>query len=151
VKRALPYSLGIAYNTELPNSSARSKVSLETSFKKRRARVGETVRLSGILKNKTPDGLPMTMAILGVPAGFTAQPWQLKELQEKKLIDFYEVIGNEVAVYYRQMKPEETREIHLDLKAEIPGRYEAPASRAYLYYTNEDKVWVNYGSVEVVN
>jgi hypothetical protein len=37
--------------------------------------------------------------------------------------------------------PEETREINLDLKADIAGEYEAQASSAYLYYTNEFKVW----------
>ena len=79
----------------------------------------------------------MTMAIVGLPAGLTAQPWQLKELQEKGTFDYYEVVGNNVVFYYRQMLPSESKTIHLDLKAEVPGTYEAAASTAYLYYTNE--------------
>ncbi len=39
------------------------------------------------------------------------------------------------------MGPNEKRHIKLDLKAEIPGTYTAPASSAYLYYTNEFKTW----------
>jgi len=35
----------------------------------------------------------------------------------------------------------------LDLKAEMPGEFEAPASSGYLYYTNEFKDW---DSVETV-
>jgi len=81
------------------------------------------------------------MAIIGVPAGFTAQPWQLKELQEKKVFDYYEIKGNNIAIYYRCMEPNAVKEIKLDLKAEMPGVYDAPASSAYLYYTNEFKSW----------
>ncbi|MFO7657334.1 MAG: hypothetical protein R6W78_09720 [Bacteroidales bacterium] len=39
------------------------------------------------------------------------------------------------------MKPEEEKIVNLDLKANIPGVYRAPASTAYLYYTNEFKDW----------
>jgi uncharacterized protein YfaS (alpha-2-macroglobulin family) len=91
----------------------------------------------------------MTLALVGIPGGLSAQPWQLKELQEKGVFDFYEIRGRYIAFYYRQMKPTEERVIDLDLKAEIPGTYESPASSAYLYYTNEYKSWSSAGSVEV--
>lgn len=91
----------------------------------------------------------MTMAILGIPGGLSAQAWQLKEMQEKGIFDFYETLGSDVVIYYRQMKPEEIKVINLDLKAEIKGKYEAPASVAYLYYTAEDKFWVKAENVEV--
>jgi hypothetical protein len=91
----------------------------------------------------------MTMAILGIPAGFSAQPWQLKQLQEKGIIDFYEVVGNNIACYYRCLAPAEQKQINLDLKAEIPGEYDAPASCAYLYYTNEHKHWAGLNRVFV--
>ena len=69
------------------------------------------------------------------------QPWQLKELQEKKVFDYYELFEGYVVFHYEQMKASETKIVHLDLKADIPGDYEAPASSAFLYYTNEHKVW----------
>ena len=83
----------------------------------------------------------MTLVKIGIPSGTTAQPWQLKELQEKQVFDYYEILGNYVICYFRDLKPKEEIEIHLDLKAEIPGRYKAPASSAYLYYTSELKKW----------
>ena len=133
----------------MPNTAEECKVVLNTKIASNKFKVGETIRLSSTLKNKTQDGLPMTMAIIGIPAGLTAQPWQLKELQEKKKVDFYEISGNKVVFYYRQMKPNEKREINLDLKAEVPGTFEAPASCAYLYYTNEFKYWTNYNNVTI--
>jgi hypothetical protein len=46
-----------------------------------------------------------------------------------------------IAFHYRSMEANEMREIHLDLKADIPENFEAPASKAYLYYWNEAVVW----------
>lgn len=140
-KSALPYSLAVSYNTWEPVSSENCKVDLKTSMSISKVKIGQTVRVTSVLTNKTESGLPMTLAIIGLPAGLSPQPWQLKELQEKKIVDFYEVIGSNVVFYYRQMKPSEKKTINLDCKAEIAGTYIPPASRAYLYYTNEDKIW----------
>lgn len=140
-KSALPFSLAVSYNTWQPSSAEQSKVKLETSLSTNKVKIGQTVRVSTVLTNKTNTGLPMTVSVIGLPAGLSAQPWQLKELQEKRVIDFYEVTPSTVVFYFRQMKPEEVRVINLDCKAEIPGLFTAPASRAYLYYTNEFKVW----------
>jgi alpha-2-macroglobulin-like protein len=148
-KSALPYSIAVSYNTWQPVSSDTCKVAFTTSLGATTAKVGQTVRVSATLTNKTTTGLPMTMAIVGLPAGLSPQPWQLKELQEKKIVDFYEVSGSTVFFYYRQMKPSEERVINLDCKAEIPGVYTAPASRAYLYYTNEFKTWTSMKPIRI--
>jgi hypothetical protein len=37
----------------------------------------------------------------------------------------------------------------LDLKAELAGTFTAPASRTYLYYTNEHKTWAGTGPVTI--
>lgn len=148
-KEALPYAMNIIYSTTLPEPSKSCVVELKTSLNRKQAKVGETIRLSATLRNKTKDGQPMTMAIIGLPAGFSAQPWQLKEMQEKGAIDFYEVIGNNIACYFRSLAPEAQKQINFDLKAEIPGEYEAPAASAYLYYTNEHKTWVGLDRVFV--
>lgn len=149
-KSALPYSLAVSYNTWEPVSSEKCKVDLKTSMSISNAKIGQTVRVTSVLTNKTENGLPMTLAIIGLPAGLTPQPWQLKELQEKKVVDFYEVMGSDVVFYYRQMKPSEQKTINLDCKVEIAGTYIPPASRAYLYYTNEDKIWTGLKPVVIV-
>ncbi|MFT6960635.1 MAG: hypothetical protein ACJAWV_000335 [Flammeovirgaceae bacterium] len=149
-KKALPYTVSVNYNTFLPQTSAACLVGLSTKLADDKASMGETVRLTTELKNLSKtEGQPMTIAIVGIPAGLSAQPWQLKELQEKQAFDYYEVIGNNVVFYYRQLTPNESKTINLDLKAEIPGKYEAAASSAYLYYTAEHKAWVAGEKVEV--
>ncbi|MES2285760.1 MAG: MG2 domain-containing protein [Bacteroidota bacterium] len=149
VKTPLPYSISLNWSTTLPVSDGLCAIDLKTKLATKSASVGETVRMTATITNKKNEEVPSTMAIIGIPAGFTVQPWQLKELQEKKVFDYYEIVGNNIAVYYRGMGPNAIKEINLDLKAEMPGVYDAPASSAYLYYTNEFKTWSGMEKVTI--
>ncbi len=149
VKTPLPYSVAVNWSTSLPNSDKECNIDIKTKLATTSAHVGETVRMSATITNKKNTDVPSTMAIIGIPAGFTVQPWQLKELQEKNVFDYYEMKGNNIAVYYRGMAPNAVKEINLDLKAEMPGVYDAPASSAYLYYTNEFKTWSGMDKVTI--
>jgi len=149
VKTPLPYSIAINWSTSLPQSDAECNIDLKTKIASTTANVGETVRLTATISNKKNQEVPSTMAIIGVPAGFSIQPWQLKELQEKGVFDYYEIKGNNLAVYYRGMAAKSVKEINLDLKAEMPGEYDAPASTAYLYYTNEFKTWCGLNKITI--
>jgi len=148
-KNPLPHSVAVSWNTSLPESADECKLDLNTKLASKSANQGETIRLTATIKNKTSEGLPSPIAIIGIPAGLSLQPWQLKEMQEKNMFDYYEVIGSNLVLYYRGMGPKEEKVINLDLKADIPGEYEAPASSAYLYYTNEYKTWDAGGKVVV--
>lgn len=140
-KKAMPFDIELSYTTRLPQNSPLCKLDLETKLGNKRVGMGEIVRLTTVLSNLKKEGLPMTMAMIGIPAGLSVQAWQLKELQEKKIIDYYELFDGYVVVHYEQLNPKESKTVSLDLKADIPGVYEAPASSAFLYYTNEHKVW----------
>lgn len=146
-QQALPYAMNISYSTLLPENAKQSVLSLQTTIAAKQVKTGELLRFTATLSNKTQLGQPMTMAILGIPAGFSAQPWQLKEMMERGAIDFYEITGNSIACYFRDLEPGEQKQIKLDLKAEIPGEYSAPAASAYLYYTNENKVWAGLDKI----
>ncbi len=146
----LPYSIAVSWHTDLPNSAKECLVGLDVKLANTKVKVGETVRLRMKLENKTHEGLPNTMVVLGIPAGCSVQPWQLKEMTDKKWIDYYEIEGNRINIYYRQMAPSEIKELNFDLKAEVPGVYQSPASCAYLYYTNEYKVWEGLPEIAVI-
>jgi hypothetical protein len=148
-KTALPYSVALNWSTTLPESAGGCAVELQMHMSNQAIHVGETRRLQIEVTNKKEEGIPSTMTLIGIPAGFSVQPWQLKELQGKKVFDYYEIKGNNVAIYYRCMAPRASKEINLDLKAELPGIYESPASAAYLYYTNELKCWKSAGKITI--
>ncbi|MBA3706518.1 MAG: hypothetical protein H0W84_11665, partial [Bacteroidetes bacterium] len=100
VKTPLPYSVAVNWSTSLPSSNKECNIDLKTSLSAKTVNVGETVRMTATITNKKNTEIPSTMAIIGIPAGFTVQPWQLKEMQEKNVFDYYEMKGNNIAVYY---------------------------------------------------
>jgi hypothetical protein len=150
-KVQLPYSVAISYRSKSPDTSAAAKVAVTAEWTKTQVPVGESVRVKTTVTNKSASGQPMTLARIGVPGGMTFQTWQLKELQDKGAIDFYETRPREVILYFRALAPNAVKQVDLDLIARIPGTYEAPASQAYLYYTPEERTWVAPATVTVAN
>lgn len=141
LKDPLPFTIGIQYHTFLPPTDPGCKVQLSTRLSGPKAKVGKPVQMEINLSNPTNEGLPMTMACISIPAGCVASPVELRELMQSKKVDFYEIKGNKIFLYYRQMKPLETKKVILTLNPAIKGIYESSASSAYLYYTAERKIW----------
>lgn len=145
----LPYSVAIGYRSVKPGSAPDAVVGLETRLDRTSAAMGETVRLTAEITNRTQSGQPMTMARLGLPGGLKEQTWQLKELREKGVVAFWETRPREVILYFRELAPGEKKIVNVDLVAEVPGTYTGPASSAYLYYTNDKKTWVDPVKVSI--
>ncbi len=141
-KEALPYSLAVNWRTKTPQSSKKCKLRLDCKLSASEVSVSDAVRMSVKLQNTKNQGLPMSMIKIGIPGGLSPQPWQLKEFRDKNIIDFYEIFDNYLVFYFRQMEPEEVKQINLDFKADMAGEYEGAASCAYLYYTDEYKNWL---------
>ena len=138
---SLPYTIAVEYRAARPQSSANAKVAITTQLAKDHVKLGEGLKLHAHVENRTADGVPMTLARIGIPGGTVFQPWQLKELRDKGLVDFYETRPREVILYWRGLAPNAKKDLDIDLLAQTPGTYEAPATSAYLYYTAEDKAW----------
>lgn len=137
----LPYSVLVGWRMEQPASSPQAMIHVDAELKHDQVALGESVRMSIDIANQQDREQPMTLARVGIPGGLTTQTWQLKELREKGQVDFYETREREVILYFRKMAPRERRRLELDLVASVPGTFEAPASSAYLYYTDEHKYW----------
>jgi hypothetical protein len=138
----MPYSMTIHYHALTPDSSKRTKVSMELGASRADVTEGELVDVIATVSNKTQEQLPTVVALVGLPGGLEPRHDQLKELVKKGAIDAYEVKGRDVVLYWRGMEPGASNRVPLSLVAAVPGRYTGPASRAYLYYTDEDKVWL---------
>lgn len=148
-KDELPFTASVEYRSTRPANHPAAVVGLSTELRSSTLRMGQTVRLVAHLRNKTSQGQPMTLARIGIPGGLTHQSWQLKELVESKQIAFYETGPREVILYFRDLAPSATRDVPIELVANVPGTYTAPASSAYLYYTNDQKVWAAPARVTV--
>ena len=148
----LPFSVEVLYHTEKPANSPACPVELSTEFenlKDGKVESGGTLHVKSVLKNKSEEGLPMTVATIGLPGGVEPRVEQLDELRDSGVFDFYEIRPREVICYWRTISPEEKKIIEFDVSAEIPGSYTGPASRAYLYYTAEQKFWTDPLKVEI--
>jgi hypothetical protein len=146
---ALPYAMAISYNSLTPASSDQCKVRIATRLKDSKLAEGAISEANVTVSNATDETLPTPIAIVGLPGGMEVRHDQLKELVKADRIAAYEVRGREVILYWRDMQPKATVEIPLSVVAAVPGTYKAPASRAYLYYTDEFKQWADGMSVTI--
>ena len=135
------WGVNIQYHTFEPQSNEHCEIDLTTKLYQANTQVGEIVRLAVKVKNREKADQPMSVAVVGIPAGLSFQPWQLKEFKEKKVADYIEIFDNYLVFYFTGLKAQEEKHILLDLKASIPGTYTAPASSAYLYYNDAEKTW----------
>ena len=136
----MPFAFEVAYNTPLPTSSEATEPRLETYLSANDINEGEPLEMEAIITIGNKNA-PTPIAIIGIPAGLEVRHDQLKELVSADRISAYEVIDREVILYWRALKAGEKRIIPISLTAAIPGTYTGPASRTYLYYTDEHKHW----------
>jgi hypothetical protein len=139
VEKALSYDLSVNYHTSLPKNEPLTHINIKTEMLDTKVKVGETARLQVTLNSTLSKPVVNPIAIIGIPSGLTLQPWQLRELEEKNVADYIELWNGYIVFYFREFEGEKV--INLDLKADVPGTFEAPASSAYLYYDNDKKSW----------
>ena len=150
-KNTFPYELQLHWDSRLPASSAVSNVKMKTTINTTTYyKVGDNMRMEVAVINQQNQPQPMTTAIIGIPSGAAAQPWQLKEILEEEKVAYYEIFDNYLVFYWRELGPSETKIINLDLKAEVSGNYKAPASTVYLYYGDEEKYWLEGEEVVIL-
>ena len=145
----MPFAIEISFNTPLPSSNDEAVITLKTALSTNEVAEGELLEMQ-VLVSVDNKVAPTPMAIIGIPAGLEVRHEQLKELIGANIISSYEVKGREVIFYWRALNANETRAIPISLVASVPGSFTGPASRAYLYYTDEHKNWRAGHAVTVV-
>ncbi|MBJ2176121.1 TonB-dependent receptor plug domain-containing protein [Aureibaculum sp. A20] len=144
-----PYSLTIGWDSYLPDSSPETRINLSIQIENKNYKVGDNIRMSVNLENKTNEDVSMPIAIIGIPSGASVQSWQLQEIVDREEVAFYEIFDNYLVLYWRAFAAKENKTIQLDLKSEVAGVYQAPASTAYLYYASEYKYWIGGNKIEI--
>jgi uncharacterized protein YfaS (alpha-2-macroglobulin family) len=145
----MPYSLAVSFHDTKPDSSDKCKLHLEVALRDKRLDEGSTTEATVVVVNRTNEAIPTPIAIIGIPGGLEVRHDQLKELVKSGRISAYEVLGREVVLYWRSLDKEARVDLPLSLIAAVPGKYTGPASRAYLYYTDEHKQWTDSLNVEI--
>jgi hypothetical protein len=137
----MPFSISVKYHSLVPESAEQTQIGIQVALRDQRVQEGNVTEATVSITNKSDQVIPTPVAIVGIPGGLEVRHDQLKELVKSGKIDAYEVIGREVVLYWRHLKAKDKFDLPLSLVAAIPGTYTGPASRAYLYYTDEYKNW----------
>jgi hypothetical protein len=139
---SMPYAIAVNYHDERPAGSEQCRIRLQVDLNDKQMVEGAVTEAGVTVTNLAKEPVPTPVAIIGIPGGLEVRHDQLKELVHSGKIDAYEVKGREVILYWRELKAAQQVRLPLSLVAAVPGTYTAPASRAYLYYTDEYKDWV---------
>ncbi|MDP2959667.1 MAG: hypothetical protein Q8N53_24905, partial [Longimicrobiales bacterium] len=140
----MPCTFTVTYSDEKPDSSPDCRLDLAVKLSAGQVEEGGVVEANVTLKNQEEDRtVPTPVAIIGLPGGLEVRHDQLKELVKAGGIAAYEVLGRNLVLYWRALEPGQKVKVPISLVAAIPGDYTGPASRAYRYYTDEQKVWVD--------
>ncbi|MFL5330395.1 MAG: MG2 domain-containing protein [Gemmataceae bacterium] len=148
-KNLYPYTVSWTYQTRQPPSAETCPVRLAARLEKENLAEGDSTRLLISLENVSKQGQGMTTAIIGLPAGLKL-PDDFKQLKDLAMprdgkvgpIAAWELRGRELILYWRDLAPDAKVNLAVDVLANVPGRYNGPASRAYLYYDPDAKHWV---------
>jgi uncharacterized protein YfaS (alpha-2-macroglobulin family) len=138
---SMPFSIGVKYHNLVPESAEQAQVGINVVLRDPQIQEGGVTEAAVSIANRSDRPVPSPVAIVGIPGGLEVRHDQLKELVKSGKIDAYEVIGREVVLYWRGLKAKDTFDLPLSLVAAVPGTFTGPASRAYLYYTDEYKNW----------
>lgn len=139
----IPYSMAVKYNSVKPQSAEKCKLKISVKMAQDKVVEGNSTEANVTVINSSDEVVPAPVAIVGLPGGLEPRHDQLKELLKKGIFDAYEVKGRDVVLYWRALPKNAKVEVPLSVIASVPGTYTGPASRAYLYYTDEHKQWID--------
>lgn len=142
---ALSVSAAVRYRTRVPEraADAASVLDFATTLRPSKLREGESCEIEVSVRNRNATkGLPMVVAVVGVPGGLAVRSAKLDQLVASGAVDYYELRDGEVHLYWRSMAPGARANVRLDAVAEAPGTYAGRASRARQYYFVESTEWL---------
>jgi alpha-2-macroglobulin-like protein len=148
---SMPFAISVKYHSLVPDSAPEGQVGIQVVLKDPQLPEGAVTEANVSIVNKSDRAIPTPVAVVGIPGGLEVRHDQLKELVKSGKIDAYEVIGREVVLYWRYLKGGAKFDVPLSLVAAVPGSYTGPASRAYLYYTDEYKNWAPGVKVQITS
>lgn len=146
----LPYVLTWRYCLrERPAVSDACLLRLQTYLDKTKMEEGQTVRLKLRLENSSEQKVSGPVAEIGLPAGLEIAPSLLDAQEKAGRIIGYETLPRRIVLFWNALQPGEKVELAFDATANVPGRFSAPPSSAYLSQNPATRYWLEPLTVEI--
>ncbi len=129
------YQVALAYHVPgIPGEGASEPLSITMDYDRTELRVGQTVRATASIVNRTGRAAPMVILDLPIPAGFrpVGGDWA-KEVASGRIAK-YQITPRSVVVYLRQLEPGRPLTLRYQLTATMPVKTNVAPARAYEYY-----------------
>jgi hypothetical protein len=133
----------------IPDKNPNPELYFTTTLEKTKANIGDNVRMSIKIENPTYKNFGMITAKIGIPAGLTMEPRNLKAMMERNEIAYYEIFDNYLVLYWYNLVAKNNIKVNLDTKAEFAGKYTGKANHAFEYYFQQNYQWTDGVVVEI--
>lgn len=140
----LPFQLSGAYwlpGRTNPAPAVTNTTPLEITLKYDRTTltVNDQLHCAVTVRNNTSEKINMPIVDLGIPPGFEADTSAFEAMQAKDQIAKFEVTGNQVVLYLRELSNLTPFQFTHSLRAKYPLRVQTPPSSVYEYYQPQNR------------
>jgi hypothetical protein len=137
-----PAGFQVAFRYNVPDKAGLAKqgaLGIDVTYDRTELSVGQTVRATTGVTNRTGADAAMVMLDLPVPAGFAPVSDDFEVLVRAGTAAKYQVQARGVLVYLRNLSPDKPLSLTYRLTATTPAKVTAPPARVYEYY-NPDRL-----------
>lgn len=113
--------------------------------------VNDQLKCAVTVKNHTGRGINMAIVDLGIPPGFDVDVAAFEAMQEQGRIAKFEVTGNQVILYLRELSETTPFQFEYALRAKYPLRVQTPPSAVYEYYQPQNQAQSRPEILQVVD
>jgi uncharacterized protein YfaS (alpha-2-macroglobulin family) len=113
--------------------------------------VNDRLQCAVTVKNHTGRGINMAIVDLGIPPGFDVDAAAFEAMQEQGRIAKFEVTGNQVILYLRELSETTPFQFEYALRAKYPLRVQTPPSTVYEYYQPQNQAQSRPDILQVVD
>ena len=123
--------------TTAPHQSDLLQIDLE--YDRATLAVNDLFKCSVTVKNNSAEIVNMAIVDLGIPPGFDVDTTAFEAMQQESRLEKFEVTGNQVILYLRELSNKTPLEFDYSLRAKYPLRVQTPPSAVYEYYQPQNR------------
>jgi hypothetical protein len=127
----------VAFRYHIPDGERpekREPFAVQVTYDHTQVRVDDPIQATARVTNRMAQAAPMVIVDLPIPVGCAVEGESLGALLKEKRIEKYQVAGQSLVVYLRELEAGQSLELKYSLRATMPVNAAIRPARAYEYY-----------------